>query len=374
MFRKLSVMVMTVAMVLASHAAVDDSVFIIGTPSGETNTYSDNTPVNDGEKFALVWTANGYEFAGFNCDGTLVDPDNSRVMVYIPAKNGRLCLSIVQISKDMKIDNGTFGIYLLDTRVKNRYTGRYEFKENSKEIREYTVLADNYRYEKQFDRMPLEIGNRVYAANGYVDPVTEIAETEKDDKEETKVEEEEVITTTEETQVADDNGNVPVEDNAIGGGAAVYNGSSVASNDDVIEDIADTNVVEEVEVAVDETLYLPEEFKEGIATNTIPVADKSDKSILRSSIVNSIETYSDEDGFQYIVTYGTLVSMTKKLKKITGDTYVKSVIVLGRDSVVSYYVEEDFRLTEFARIDFLESEIGLVIDGIVKVLEEKLNN
>lgn len=157
--------------------AANDDVFFIGTLKGELNTYSDSTPVNDGEKYALVWTTNGVEFAGFNYDGTLVDTNSSRIVAFIPAKNGRLRLTMVQIAKGA-FGSGTYSLSLLDTRVKNIHTGEYEFNDGDiSNVREYFVLASGYEYKDQFERMPLVQFDSVerYVSNGYVEPETIIS-------------------------------------------------------------------------------------------------------------------------------------------------------------------------------------------------------
>lgn len=158
-----------------SIAAANDDIFFIGTSKNESNTYSDSTPVNVGEKYALVWTTNGVDFAGFNSDGTLVDSINSKLIIMLPAnKNGRLGLTMVQIAKGA-FGKGTFSLSLLDTRTKNPLTGEYEFNEDDvSNVREYFVLASGYEYKEQFERMELtniDMSNR-YVANGYVEPET----------------------------------------------------------------------------------------------------------------------------------------------------------------------------------------------------------
>lgn len=78
------------------------------------DTYADGTPVQDGEVYALVWTANG-TFAGFNADGTLVDKAGSDVMAYSLAFGGG-CPTTVFIA-DEDHEGGFYQVYLLDTRA-----------------------------------------------------------------------------------------------------------------------------------------------------------------------------------------------------------------------------------------------------------------
>lgn len=169
-----TMMLMAVAS-MAFAGSTSDTVFMVGTNKGEFDTYSDGTPVNDGEKYALVWTTNNVEFAGFNCDGTLVDSINSKVIVYIPAKNNHLKKTLVQISSNFHNPNGTYSMHLLDTRVKNIHTGEYDFIDNDQvvtNIREYVTMAIDYKYKTQFEHMPMlsPLDTGMMVANGYVEP------------------------------------------------------------------------------------------------------------------------------------------------------------------------------------------------------------
>lgn len=81
--------------------------------------YADGTTVADGETYALVYTPAGSEFAGFNADGTAVAP--SKVALKAPVAKGGKC-PIVQFEIDgdyaaKAYGEGTWGVYLLDTRV-----------------------------------------------------------------------------------------------------------------------------------------------------------------------------------------------------------------------------------------------------------------
>ena len=78
------------------------------------DTYADGTAVQDGEVYALVWTANG-SFAGFNEDGTLVDTAGSDVMAYSLAFGGGCPTTVFFADEDH--EGGFYQVYLLDTRA-----------------------------------------------------------------------------------------------------------------------------------------------------------------------------------------------------------------------------------------------------------------
>ena len=82
--------------------------------SSSGDTYADGTAVQNGEVYALVWTANG-AFAGFNADGTLADAKNSDVMAYSLAKDGG-CPTTIFIA-DETHSGGFYQVYLIDTRA-----------------------------------------------------------------------------------------------------------------------------------------------------------------------------------------------------------------------------------------------------------------
>ena len=82
--------------------------------SSTGDTYADGSAVQNGEVYALVWTANG-TFAGFNADGSLADAKNSDVMAYSLAYGGG-CPTTVFIA-DEDHDCGFYQVYLLDTRA-----------------------------------------------------------------------------------------------------------------------------------------------------------------------------------------------------------------------------------------------------------------
>ena len=83
------------------------------------DTYSDGTPVADGECYALVYTCEGAAFAGFAADGTCVDAEKSEVVLAAPvASAGRCPPTLFQVRADFAQSrtNGSWRVYLLDTR------------------------------------------------------------------------------------------------------------------------------------------------------------------------------------------------------------------------------------------------------------------
>ena len=101
----------------ATFAGVNNVVVTFGTKGPDT--YADGQTVVDGETYALVWTPSGSEFAGFNADGSAVAP--SKVALKAPiAEDGRCPNVVFEIDGtfvDANYGDGTWGVYLLDTRV-----------------------------------------------------------------------------------------------------------------------------------------------------------------------------------------------------------------------------------------------------------------
>ena len=80
--------------------------------------YADGTTVMDGECYALVWTPTGSEFQGINDKGEAAG--DSKVAVKAPIAIGGKCPNVqFQIDEtyaEKYYPNGTWGVYLLDTR------------------------------------------------------------------------------------------------------------------------------------------------------------------------------------------------------------------------------------------------------------------
>lgn len=110
---------------LAVVAGPNDAVLMFSTKGPDC--YADGTPVQEGEAYALVWSRNGFDFAGLDMNGQAVDPVDNAVVVALPlAKtkhNGDVhCpLTMFQIDENFVASHadGTFALILLDTRVPN---------------------------------------------------------------------------------------------------------------------------------------------------------------------------------------------------------------------------------------------------------------
>ena len=87
--------------------------------SSSGDTYADGSAVQNGEVYALVWTANG-TFAGFNADGTVVDAANSALICAVPyAENGHCPETVLEIDRvlaDAYAGAGAFELHVMDTR------------------------------------------------------------------------------------------------------------------------------------------------------------------------------------------------------------------------------------------------------------------
>lgn len=114
-------------MAISAAAFADYTDMPLGYHSTGIDTYGDGvTPVLDGECYALVWMASGYDFAGFKYDGSLVDPVNNEIVsdedyYYIcPCAKGGKSLPLAFIVKEAYRNAhkyGTYRVVVLDTRV-----------------------------------------------------------------------------------------------------------------------------------------------------------------------------------------------------------------------------------------------------------------
>ena len=102
----------------AGFAGMGDALLSFSTQGPDK--YADGTTVLDGERYALVWTADGAEFGGFKADGTLVSENDRVVILASLAKDGHCPPTLFQVSEATvdALQGGTYGVYLLDTRVK----------------------------------------------------------------------------------------------------------------------------------------------------------------------------------------------------------------------------------------------------------------
>ena len=95
-------------------------------PKGETfpvftdgaDRYADGTQVLDGERYALVYVAEGKTFGGFLTDGTLADAANNKLVTdKLFAKDGKLAYTPVVIPEGFLPEGGAIYLLTLDTRT-----------------------------------------------------------------------------------------------------------------------------------------------------------------------------------------------------------------------------------------------------------------
>ena len=115
--KKLMTMIGAVGLAFAATAAIDDALLAFSTVGPDK--YADGTTVLDGECYALVWTKNGATFGGIAADGTAVAETDEIVLLAPVAKGGRCPYVLFQIDSATadRLADGTYGVYLLDTRV-----------------------------------------------------------------------------------------------------------------------------------------------------------------------------------------------------------------------------------------------------------------
>jgi len=114
--KKVLVSAFAAAMSAAAFAGMNNVTIMFSTPGPDT--YSDGTPVLDGERYALVWTPGGEAFAGINTDATAAGA--SKVAVSAPVATGGHCPNVLfQVDEGYAAANykgGSWSVVLLDTR------------------------------------------------------------------------------------------------------------------------------------------------------------------------------------------------------------------------------------------------------------------
>ena len=115
--KKIMTMIGVFGLAFAASAAIDDALLAFSTVGPDK--YSDGTTVLDGECYAPVWTKTGATFGGIAADGTAVAETDRIVLVAPVAKGGRCPNVLFQIDSATaeELADGTYGVYLLDTRV-----------------------------------------------------------------------------------------------------------------------------------------------------------------------------------------------------------------------------------------------------------------
>lgn len=111
-------MFVVMSLVSTLFAASNDALLTFSTPG--VDRYADGTIVKDGECYALVWTKDGTTFGGLTAECKPVSETDKLVLVAPLAKTGRCPITVLELdaAAASQYDGGTFGLYLLDTRVR----------------------------------------------------------------------------------------------------------------------------------------------------------------------------------------------------------------------------------------------------------------
>ena len=121
---QMAVLMLATMASLLLHAASDDTLLAFSTKGPDR--YADGTPVLEGEVYAVVWTRTGYDFAGVDMNGRVVDAANNAVIVALPrgrysARCGgvRCPKTLFQLGAAVAKNyvGGRYALMLLDTRV-----------------------------------------------------------------------------------------------------------------------------------------------------------------------------------------------------------------------------------------------------------------
>lgn len=137
--------------------------------------YADGATVMDGECYALVWTPDGAMFGGINSDGEAIGENDKgqkcAVVVKAPiAIDGRCPNVQFQIDEtfaNVNYPNGTWGVYLLDTR--KFATEEVTVTVDGKEVKQTKVLLD-----ANGKKLATEVGG---AVSGYGQVVANVGRT-----------------------------------------------------------------------------------------------------------------------------------------------------------------------------------------------------
>jgi len=111
---KLMTMIGAFGLSLAVFAGAEDPLLMFSTPGPDK--YADGTTVLDGECYALCYVTDAANFA-VKADGTAT---GGQVILVAPVAKGGKCPEIMyQVPADTadKLTGGSYGVYLLDTRV-----------------------------------------------------------------------------------------------------------------------------------------------------------------------------------------------------------------------------------------------------------------
>ena len=95
-------------------AAYTDTTYVFSTKGPDT--YADGTQVVQGERYALVWSAD--QFAGIKADGSLVNPEDEILGIFsLATAEGNCPLSAFGVPAQTVKKGGNISLWVLDTRV-----------------------------------------------------------------------------------------------------------------------------------------------------------------------------------------------------------------------------------------------------------------
>ena len=137
---------LSVVLALPLLAGMDNVVIQFSTVGPDT--YADGATVIDGESYALVWTPDGATFGGINSNHEAIGENDGgqkcTVVLEAPIAKGGKCPNVLfQIDEtfaNKKYPNGTWGVYLLDTR--KFVTEEVVVTVDGKEVRQTQVKVD----------------------------------------------------------------------------------------------------------------------------------------------------------------------------------------------------------------------------------------
>jgi len=117
MKKSISILTLLVLGISAMGAEAELSQLTLSISTQGPDYYADNTAVQVGEKYLLVYVSDGATFAGLNSDGTLIDTVGNKIVTDAVAAEGAKCgFKAIQYPPAMYPASGTFIIVLLDTR------------------------------------------------------------------------------------------------------------------------------------------------------------------------------------------------------------------------------------------------------------------
>lgn len=117
--RRIVIAIILIMMMVGMTVFADQANALISFYTQGPDTYADGTRVVDGEWYALVWTKNA-EFGGFTADFKPVVQGDEIVLAGKLAKDGHCPSTIFQVKSEAVKKNGSYSVYLLDTRRDGR--------------------------------------------------------------------------------------------------------------------------------------------------------------------------------------------------------------------------------------------------------------